>query len=99
MSGPTCPHCGAAPVAAFFKPRFTCSACGTRLSSNLRMVSLVEWLVGIGPLMLIAAALLKTDALREWSFAQALLLLLVPACVVHWAVLRRYLKLIEQADR
>ena len=60
------------------------------------MVSLVEWLVGIGQVMLIAAALLKMEAFRGWSFAQALLLLLLPACVVHWAVLRRYLRLAKQ---
>ena len=96
MSRPTCPHCVAAPLAAFFKPRFNCPACGTPLSSNLRTVSLVEWLVGIGPVLLIAAALLKTDALGGWSFAQVLLLLFVPACVVHWVVLSRYLRLFKQ---
>jgi len=96
MSRPTCPHCGAAPLAAFFKPRFICPACGIPLSSNLRIVGLVEWLVGIGPVLLIAAALLKTDALQGWSFAQVLLLLFVPACVVHWVVLRRYLRLFKQ---
>lgn len=66
------------------------------MSSNLRSVSLVEWLVGTGPVMLIAAALLKAEAFRGWSFAQVLLLLLVPACVVHWMVLRRYLRLAKQ---
>lgn len=83
------------PLAAFFKPRFTCPACGVRLSSDLRIVSFVEWLVGIGPFMLIAAALLKTELFSGWSFAQVLLLLSIPACVVHWAVLCRYLKLTE----
>lgn len=66
------------------------------MSSNLRSVSLVEWLVGTGPVMLIAAALLKAEAFRGWSFAQVLLLLLVPVCVVHWMVLRRYLRLAKQ---
>jgi len=46
--------------------------------------------------MLIAAALLKMEAFKGWSFAQAILLLLLPACVVHWAVLRRYLMLVKQ---
>lgn len=46
--------------------------------------------------MLIAAALLKAEAFKGWSFAQVLLLLLVPACVVHWMVLRRYLRLAKQ---
>jgi len=96
MNRPVCPQCGAAPLAAFFKPRFNCPSCGASLSSNLRAVSLVEWLVGAGPVMLIAAALLKAEAFKGWSFAQVLLLLLVPACVVHWMVLRRYLRLAKQ---
>jgi hypothetical protein len=96
MNQPTCPRCGATPRAAFVQPRFTRSTCRSRLSSNLRVVSLVECLVGIGPLVLVAAALLKIDALRQWSFTPVLLLLLVPACVVHCVVLGRYLKLVEQ---
>ena len=95
MNRPTCPRCGAKPLTAFVKPRLTCPACQTRLSSNLRVVSFVEWLVGIGPVLLIAAALAKTEVFAGWSFAQVLLLLFVPACVIHWAVLCRYLKLTE----
>jgi len=56
-------------------------------------VSFVEWLVGIGPVLLIAAALIKTEMFAGWSFAQVLLVLFLPACVIHWAVLCRYLKL------
>ena len=96
MKRPTCPHCKAKPIAAFFKPRFSCPACGTQLSSDLRLISFVEWLVGIGPLLLFAAALAKTETLAGWSFSQVLLLLLVPACVIHWAVLCRCLKLTEK---
>jgi hypothetical protein len=57
------------------------------------MVSFIEWAVGIIPVMLIAAAMKKADVFAGWSFAQVLLLLLVPAGVIHWAVLCRYLKL------
>ena len=78
------------------KPRFTCPACEARLSSNLRVVSFVEWLVGIGPVLLFAAAFAKTEAFVEWSFPQVLLLLFVPACVIHWVVLCRYLKLTDR---
>jgi uncharacterized protein (DUF983 family) len=99
MAGTSCPRCGTRPLAAFFKPHFICSKCGTRLSSNLRAVSLTEWLVGAIPLMLIAAALLKTDVFMAWSFAQILLLLLVPACIVHWVVIRRYLRLTAHASQ
>lgn len=95
MSRPTCSRCGAPPLIAFIKPRFTCPACHAQLSSNLRVISLVEWLVGIGPVLLIAAALSKNDMFAEWSFSQALLLLFVPAFVVHWAVLCQYLRLTE----
>ena len=95
MNRPACPRCSAKSLAAFVKPRFTCPVCQARLSSNLRVVSFVEWLVGIGPVLLIAAALAKTEALAGWSFPQVLLLLFVPACAIHWAVLCRYLKLTE----
>jgi hypothetical protein len=57
------------------------------------MVSFVEWIVGIVPVMLIAAAMKQAPLFTSWSFAQVLLLLLVPAGVIHWAVLCRYLKL------
>lgn len=97
MTRPTCPHCGATPFAAFFKPRFNCTACHTHLSSNLRLVSLVECLVGIGPVLLMAAALLKSDALKGWTFAQVLLILFIPACIVHLVVLCRYLRLVKRA--
>jgi hypothetical protein len=93
MDRPTCPSCGAKPLAAFFKPRFQCPRCRAQLSSDLRIVSLIEWGVGIIPAMLIAAALKTADLFAGWSFAQVLLLLVVPACVIHWAVLCRYLKL------
>jgi hypothetical protein len=67
------------------------------LSSNLRAVSLIEWAIGVVPVSLIAAALLKTEIFSSWSFAQVLLLLFLPACAVHWMVLRRYLKLTATA--
>ena len=57
------------------------------------MVTLIEWLVGIAPLLLIAAATKKADLFASWSFAQVLILFLVPAAVLHWVVLCRYLKL------
>jgi len=57
------------------------------------MVSFIEWAIGIVPVMLVGAALKTADVFATWSFAQVLLLLLVPAAVVHWAVLCRYLKL------
>lgn len=97
MAGPTCPNCGAKPLAAYFKPHFDCPSCNARLSSNLRAVSLVEWAVGVLPVFLIAAALLQTEKFASWSFAQVLLLLFLPACVVHWMVLCRYLKLTATA--
>lgn len=97
MTTPACPQCYAKPVAAYFKPHFDCPSCGARLSSNLRAVSLVEWAVGVVPVLLIAAALLQAEAFTSWSFAQVLLLLFLPACVVHWVVLRRYLKLTAES--
>jgi hypothetical protein len=59
----------------------------------LRLVSFIEWAAGIVPALLIAAALKTTDLFASWSFAQVLLLLIVPACAVHWAVLCHYLTL------
>jgi len=66
------------------------------LSSNLRAVSLIEWLMGMGAVILIAAALLKTEMFEGWSYAQVLLPILIPACVVHWVVLCRYLRLVKR---
>lgn len=93
MNRPTCPSCGAKPFAAFIQPNFTCATCHARLSSNIRVVTFVEWLVGIVPFLLIAAAILKTEAFAGWSFVQVLLLLFTPACIVHWLVLCHFLKL------
>jgi hypothetical protein len=43
--------------------------------------------------LLIAAAMKTTPLFESWSFTQVLLLLVVPAGLVHWAVLCRFLKL------
>jgi hypothetical protein len=91
MMAPSYPKCSTRPLAAFVKPHFKCPQCGSHLSSNLRVVSLVEWLVGVIPLMLVAAALLKTNIFTAWSYAQLMLLPLVPLCVIHWVVICRYL--------
>ena len=93
MAAPTCPNCGAKPLAAYFKPHFDCPSCGARLRSNLRAVSLIEWAVGVVPVYLVTAALLQIEVFASWSFAQVLMLLFLPACVVHGMVLRHYLKL------
>lgn len=66
--------------------------CQSLLRSNLRTVSLIEWLVGAGPIFLIAPALLKTEVLAD-RVELVTLLLFAPACVDHEAVLCRYLKL------
>ena len=57
------------------------------------MVSFIELAIGVVPVMLVAAALKTVDSFANWSFAQVLLLLVIPAAVVHWAVLCRYVKL------
>jgi hypothetical protein len=57
------------------------------------MVSFIEWAIGIVPVLLIAAGLKTAEWFANWSFPQVLLLLLVPAGVIHWVVLCRYLKL------
>jgi hypothetical protein len=57
------------------------------------MVSFIEWIVGIVPVMLIAAAMKNAPLFASWSFAQVLLLLLLPAGLIHWAILCQYLKL------
>ncbi|WP_157522487.1 hypothetical protein [Mitsuaria sp. 7] len=93
MNRPTCPHCGANPVIAFFRPNFQCPACGTELSSDLRLLSVIECVVGLIPLILLAAAIKTVDAFAEWPFAGVMALLIVPAGFVHWAVLSQFLKL------
>lgn len=93
MNRPTCPTCDSKPIAAFFKPRFSCPSCGTVLSSDLRLVSLIESCAGALLWFLLAAAIKNVDPFSHWPFGLVLLLIVPPAALVHWAVLCRFLTL------
>ena len=93
MKAPKCPTCGHLPLAAFFRPSFKCSQCGANLSSNLRLVSLIEWLIGSGIFVLIVFALHERDTFRSRSYVELMSLLFLPACLIHAAVLVKFVRL------
>ena len=88
---PACPNCQYQSVRAFFSPSYECPKCGKSIRSNLRSVSLVEWLLG-GPLLfLLAAALERLPWFNGWSYGALAAVLFVPVCAVHFLVLRSFL--------
>ena len=88
-----CPNCQHSSVRALFLPRYVCPKCGYQIHSNLRSVSLVEWLVG-GPFMFLFAAMLeRLPWFNGWSYGAIMAVLFIPACCVHYAVLRQFLTL------
>lgn len=90
---PACPNCQAQSVRAFFSPVYECHKCGKSIRSNLRSVSLVESLLG-GPLLFLsAAALERLPWFNGWSYGALAAVLFVPACAVHFLVLRSFLVL------
>ena len=59
------------------------------------MISFLESLIGAGPVFLIAATLVKLEPLQEWTYSQVLLLLFIPICLVHWAVVSQFLRVFK----
>ena len=60
------------------------------------MIGLVEALATVVPLYLAIAAVANLWPGSEWATVLAALLLLVPAGIIHWAVLCRYLTITEE---
>lgn len=87
---PSCPKCGAKPIAAFLKPAFACPRCGTRLISNLRWVSFLEWIIGGVPFFLIAWFI---HLFTRWSYVEIVSLLFLPVCIVHVVVIAKFVLL------
>lgn len=88
-----CPKCQHRSVRSLIRPRYSCPRCGHAIHSNLRTLSFIEWLAG-GPLMLLtAAALERLPWFSGWSFGAIAAVLFIPACVVHYVVLRIFLAL------
>ena len=96
MTKLVCPRCGTTPFAAFFRARFKCPKCGVHLTSDLRTVSVIASVVMVGPFYLGVATIAAWLPVSEWSTAYAALIMLVPAGVIDWAVLRRYLTITEE---
>ena len=88
-----CPNCQHSSLRALIHPRYVCPQCGVPIHSNLRSVSLVEWLVGGPFLYLVAAMLERLPWFNGWSFGAITAVLFIPACGVHYAVLRQFLTL------
>jgi hypothetical protein len=90
---PSCPNCKNYSLRAYCVPAYECRNCGKSIRSNLRKVSFIEWLVG-GPLLFLAAAgLEKSPMFNGWSFGAIAFLFFLPICVIHYLVLRKFLKL------
>lgn len=62
---------------------FHCEKCGASLRSNLRWVAFVEGLVGFPILILLDFGLRKIPVFSSWSSEQVMLLLLLPALLIH----------------
>ena len=91
MKSIACPQCGSGSSRAFFSYRYTCAKCGAQLQSNLGTVSFLEWLIG-GPIFFFFAVMLqKLPWLTGWPYGALAAVLLLPACVVHALVLKRFL--------
>lgn len=87
-NGLTCPNCGHKYMALYFRTRSTCPNCRATVKTELRMIGILETVIG-APLMWMAATLLRTylnDSTGVLSYA----LLLIPACVIHLFVVRRF---------
>ena len=93
MQRPQCPFCGNKPLAAFLRPSFRCPQCDASLSSNLRVVSLFEWVIGGGIFVVIVFALHGLDVFRGWSYAELMSLLFLPACLIHAVVIVKFVQL------
>jgi hypothetical protein len=63
------------------------------LLSNLQLISLVEWMIGGGVFALIVFGMHEFEPFRRWSYAELMALMFLPACVVHAAVIAKFVRL------
>ena len=93
MERPLCPKCGVKPIIAFFQPTFTCPQCGSSLHSNLCWVAFLEWVIGGVIFFVIGWLLHQHPQLASWSYVQMVLLMFIPACIVHAVVIAKFVRL------
>lgn len=53
----------------------------------------MEWLIGGGIFVLIVFALHERDTFRSWSYVELMSLLFLPACLIHTAVIVKFVRL------
>jgi len=84
----SCPQCGHKYLALYLRAATQCPSCNARVKTDLITIGIFESLVGF-PILWLLGTLLRTvlnDATGVLSYA----LLIVPACVVHWYVLKYF---------
>lgn len=86
--GLTCPRCGHGYAALYFRPRSTCPNCRAEVKTNIRVIAIIETVIG-APFLWMAATLLRTflhDAAGMLSYA----LLFFPTLALHLFIVRRF---------
>lgn len=98
MNFPKCPECTSLLPKIFllFRPEFACPTCRSALYSNMRLVSFVESLIGLPVLIAIAWAM-EVNGYNEAAYEKALVILVVPIAILHYFVLRTFLR-IDKTD-
>lgn len=93
MDAPRCPECGSKANKGYFCAGFECETCGACLASNLRAVAFVEVVLGWPFVILVVVALGRWPAFQNWSYLELVLLMFFPACIVHFLVIQRFVRL------
>jgi hypothetical protein len=84
----SCPSCGHKYAALYLRPRSTCPHCRANVKTDLRVIGILETVIGV-PFLWGAAVLLRT----YWSDATGLLsygLILLPTLAMHFLVVHRF---------
>lgn len=91
----TCPRCGRKNKSFYFRSHSSCPACGAKVHSDLKLIGIIESVVGL-PILWIAASLLRT-ILNDSTGVLSYTLLIVPALAIHVFVVRYFvtIKLVD----
>ena len=84
----SCPKCGHKYPALYLLANTQCPSCNARVKTDLIVIGIFESLAGL-PILWMLGTFLRTvfnDSTGVLSYS----LLIVPACVVHWYVLKHF---------
>lgn len=88
-----CPQCGNKYQTWYFRSKLVCSVCGGTVRTNLKIIGILETLIGF-PILWISAALLR-NVLHDSDGILSYSLLVFPALVVHIIFVRYFVKSIR----